>query len=225
MKILVVNGNPKKTGFLAAATELAVERLSGQGVEAPLVALGDAHIQDCTGCFQCLKTGKCSIGDDMDGIVSHMLEADGYVMISAVRNADVTACYKRFYERITYRLGFPLLLEDKYTLAISAVGYMSGKSANRRLLGLQDVCNTHLSGHLHMAVGIPAKPMDEKRIARIESAVDRLVADVRSRKDRSAARKAAFALDRFIMKRFIFRGREDLYANVVRHWKDKGYLF
>lgn len=224
MKILVINGNPKKSGFLAAVTELAVKRLSGQEVEAPLVALGDAHIQDCIGCFQCLKTGKCSIGDGMDDIVSQMLEADGYVTISAVRNSDVTACYKRFYERITYRLGFPLLLEDKYTLAISAVGYMGGKSVNRRLLGLQDVCNTHLSGHLHMAVGIPAKPMDDKRIAHIESAVDRLVADVQSRKDRSVARKAAYALDRFMLKRFVFRGREDIYANVVRHWKEKGYL-
>ncbi|RJP44112.1 MAG: flavodoxin family protein [Desulfobacteraceae bacterium] len=224
MKILVINGNPKKSGFIADATELVVNRLSVQGVEASLVMLGDARIQDCVGCFQCLKTGNCAIKDDMDDIVSKMLQTDGYVMISAVRNSDVTACYKRFYERITYRLGFPLLLENKHTLAISAVGYMGGKSVNRRLLGLQDVCNTSLSGHLHFAVGIPARPMDHKIRARITSAVDRLVEDIRTRKDRSIARKASYALDRFVLKRFVFRSREDVYANVLRHWKDKGYL-
>jgi hypothetical protein len=57
-----------------------------------------------------------------------------------------------------------------------------------------------------------------------ELAVNRLVEDVRTRKDRSIARKAAYALDRFFLKRLVFRGREDLYANVLRHWKDKGYL-
>jgi multimeric flavodoxin WrbA len=224
MKILVINGNPKRVGFIASVVDIVLNRLSGQGVEASLVTLGNARIQDCAGCFQCLKTGNCSLGDDMDDIVSKMLEVDGYVMISAVRNSDVTACYKRFYERITYRLGFPLLLEDKHTLAISAVGYMGGKSVNRRLLGLQDVCNTRLSGHLHFAVGIPSRSMDQKIRARIASAVDRLVKDIRTRKDRSIARKAAYALDRFVLKRFVFRGREDVYANVLRHWKDKGYV-
>lgn len=224
MKILVINGNPKKGGFISSVAEMVLDRLSGLGTEAQIVALGQADIQDCIGCFLCLKTGQCSIKDDMDEIISKMLEADGYVMISAVRNGNVTACYKRFYERITYRLGFPLLLEDKYTLAVSTVGYAGGKAANRRLLGLQDVCHTHLSGHLHMAVGIPARPPDARITKRIQSAVDRLTMDVRSRKQRNFARKAAFAIDRFFLKRLVFRNREDYYVNVLSHWKDKGYL-
>lgn len=224
MNLLVINGNPKKGGFIASVAEIVLERLSDMGVEAPMVELGQADISDCIGCFHCLKTGQCVLRDDMDDITTKMLEADGYVMISAVRNGSVTACYKRFYERITYRLGFPLLLEDKYTLAISTVGYSGGKSSSRRLLGLQDVCHTYLSGHLHMAVGIPAQPPSARVKGRIQSAVDRLAEDIRSRKKKNFFRKAAFALDRFVMKRLIFKNREDFYGNVMKHWKDKAYL-
>ena len=67
------------------------------------------------------------LADDMNHIIQTMMEADGFVVGSPVRNGLTTACYKRFCERISYLLGFSLLLEDKYTLAISCVGYMGGK--------------------------------------------------------------------------------------------------
>ena len=224
MNILIINGNPKEGGFIGRAVEIAMDRLFGQKINSEIIPLRNAKIQDCAGCFHCLRTGSCTLKDDMDIIVPKMLAADGYVMASAVRNADVTACYKRFYERITYRLGFPLLLEDKHTLAISAVGFMGGKSINRRMLGLQDVCHTRLSAHLHFVVGIPTKSMEKRQASRIEAAVTSLVADIRSQKGRALTQSAAFAFDRFIMRRFIFSKNEAVYNNVIQSWKNKGYI-
>jgi multimeric flavodoxin WrbA len=145
MRILVINGNVKTDGFIAGALNLVQDHLIAKGVQVTSLRLADADIQDCRGCFNCLKTGVCTLKDDMNEIAERMLNADGFVIGSPVRNGSTTACYKRFYERITYRLGFPLLIADKYTLAISSVGFMGGKSINREFLGLQDVFQTELS--------------------------------------------------------------------------------
>ena len=224
MKVMVINGNTKKSGFIAEALELTASCLEQKGAEVRAVHLVDMNIEDCRGCFQCLKTGDCIIKDDMDRIASLMLAADGFVIGSPVRNEDVTACFKRFYERITYRLGFPLLLEDKYTLAISCVGFMGGKAVNKRLVGLQDVCHTRLSDFLFFKVGIPTKikPVDKKEI--FFKAAEKLMGNIEARTPRSLAGRWRFALDRFILNRFLFAKKPEIYANVVRSMKEKGYM-
>ena len=75
---------------------------------------------------------------------------------SPVRNGTVSACYKRFYERITYRLGFTFRLEGKHVLALSAVGIAGGKGANRKFLGLESI-GPRLSSYLFFRTGIPKK--------------------------------------------------------------------
>jgi len=157
MKVLVINGNPKKGGFIAGVLDIISSYLKARDIEVQYLRLADAQITDCTGCFHCLKTGTCVLADDMNHIIQTMMEADGFVVGSPVRNGLTTACYKRFCERISYLLGFSLLLEDKYTLAISCVGYMGGKKVNKRLVGLQDVFRTRLSDFIFYKVGIPTK--------------------------------------------------------------------
>lgn len=223
-RIMIINGNTKSTGFLGEAERAAVEHAQRLGAEVDILHLREAAIEECTGCFQCLKTGSCCHRDDMDSIIERMQAADGFIVLGPVRNGHVAIGYKRFYERITYRVGFPLLLEEKYTLAISSVGYMGGKSPSRRFLGLQDVCHSHLSGHLHFAVGIPSRPIDDRQRARICAAVNKLLRDIEKKKNRGWINAAGFALDRFTMSRLMFAKKPEVYANVIRHWREKGYM-
>ncbi|WP_052316656.1 flavodoxin family protein [Thioalkalivibrio nitratireducens] len=223
-RLMLINGSPKSAGFLGDAERVAAGHAQDLGAQVDTLHLREAAIEECIGCFQCLKTGTCCHRDDMDAIIERMLAADGFVVLGPVRNGHVAAGYKRFYERITYRVGFPLLIEDKYTLAISSVGYMGGKAASRRFLGLQDVCHSRLSGHLHFAVGIPSRPIHDRQRARICAAVDRLLRDIERKKARGWINAAGFALDRFAMRRLMFAKKPDVYANVIRHWREKGYM-
>ena len=223
-RLMLINGSANSGGFLGEAECVAAGRARSLGAEVDTLHLREAAIEECLGCFQCLKTGECWRGDDMDVIIGRMQAADGFVVLGPVRNGHVASGYKRFYERITYRVGFPLLLEDKYTLAISSVGYMGGKFASRRFLGLQDVCHSRLSGHLHFAVGIPSRPIDEKQRTRICAAVDKLLRDIKTKKARGRLNAAGFALDRLTMNRLMFARKPDVYANVIRHWREKGYM-
>lgn len=224
MKILVINGNPKRGGFTEGALDIVTSRLRAQGTAVETIRLGDAHIQDCIGCFHCLKTGDCVLTDDSETIIQSMKEADGFVIGSPVRNGLSTACYKRFYERITYTLGFPLLLEDKYSLAISSVGYLGGKGISKRMCGLQDVFHTHLSSFIFLSVGIPAKVNPSDRRAILEQAADKLVADIRTRRPRRLFDRISFFVDRQVLRRLMFDKNPELYAHVRKCWQWKGYL-
>ena len=224
MKILVINGNPQKTGFVAGALGILSSQLQTHGVEVQHLRLADAKIADCMGCFHCLKTGQCVLTDDMDNIRQSMLQADGFVVGSSVRNGLTTACYKRFYERMTYTLGFPLLLEDKYTLAVSCAGYMGGKAANKRLLGLQDVFHTRLSDFVFCSVGIPTKRQPADIRQQLERAADKLISDIQTRRPRRLLDRVLFAMDRTVMRKFMFEKNPELYAHVIECWRKKGYL-
>lgn len=223
MKILTLNGSPSMNGFSTGTLDMIATHLETQGAVVESIRLADRDIGDCRGCFSCLKTGVCVLKDDMTQIIDALLAADGYVIASPVRNGHVTACYKRFYERITYTLGFPLLLEDKHCLGLSSVGYMGGRSANKRLLCLQDVFHARSSGFLFFSVGIrPALPPSHFR-KQLESGANRLMADIRSRRRRQLSDRITFGGERWVMKTFMFRKHPDVYANVLSCWRQKGY--
>jgi multimeric flavodoxin WrbA len=223
MQIQVINGNPKHGGFIAGALEIIAARLQAKGANVQNLSLAGARISDCTGCFHCLQTGECVLNDDMADIIRKMKTADGFVVGGSVRNDLTTACYKRFYERITYLLGFPLLLEDKYTLAVGAVGFAGGKAASRKMLGLQEVFRTRLSGFLFYSVGIPTRlnPVDVKPA--LERVADKLMADITNRRPRPFFDRLAASLDRWVMGKFMFKKSPATYRYVIDCWQKKGY--
>ena len=224
MKVLVINGSPKKEGFTPGALDIVSSALEARAVEVERLRLSERRIQDCIGCFQCLRTGRCVLDDDMGGVIEAMLAADGFVVGSPVRNGQTTACFKRFYERITYLLGFTCLLDDKATLAISSVGVAGGRAVNKRMLGLRAPFNTRLSGYLFFRVGIPTRLTPERARPRLERAADKLVRDIRRGKRHSLKDRLAMAVDRLVMRKLLFARSPEAYAHVLECWKRKGLV-
>ncbi len=221
MKIIIINGNPKKTGFISDSLKIISDYLISQKIDAQTLFLEDCDIKDCLGCFNCLRTGVCVHKDDIEKIKCLMLEADGYVIGAEVRNGLMPSLYKRFYERITYTLGFPLLLENKYTLGISCVGCMGGKKINRKFLGLQDVFKTKLTDYLFFKVGIPTKLRALKVKEKLESGADRLISDIKNKKKKKLKDRILFSIDKFIMQKILYNKNPELYANIIKCIKKK----
>lgn len=224
MKISLINGSPKSSGITHEILEIAGNHLGEKDVQVDSIKLGEKNIRDCIGCFNCLKTGQCVIDDDLGSIVEVMLASDAFVVGSPVRNGLITACYKRFIERITYILGFTLALENKYTMGTASVGFLGGRSVSKKFCCLQGVFHTHLSSFIFASVGIPAT----KNLKQIESKVingaDKLIADVSFAKERPLIDKMSFAVERTILRRFMFEKNPDVYSNVIKNWKLKGYM-
>jgi multimeric flavodoxin WrbA len=225
MQSMLINGSPSPHGFASHIWELARELLIERGVEVDALRLADMQIGDCKGCMSCLATGVCAIEDDMAGIIERMRAADGFVVISSVRNGLTTACFKRFYERISYTLGFPLELDGKQTLAIACVGMMGGKAINRKFLGLQDIMHTRLSGYLFFRTGIAKKRQDwESCRTRLQPAIDRFVSDLAVRRRKNLPNRLGNGFDRWVLAKSMLLKNPAFYANVIRHWQAKGYL-
>jgi multimeric flavodoxin WrbA len=80
MNILVINGSPRgeksNTLQLANAFISGINSAGNHSVET--ITVSQKNIEPCRGCFCCWgKTpGKCSIADDMNGILDKYINAD-----------------------------------------------------------------------------------------------------------------------------------------------------
>jgi multimeric flavodoxin WrbA len=223
MRICIIDGDPKKKGFIPGILEIAEVCLKEKNIETDYIKLTEADIHECIGCFNCLKKGKCQLEDDMPEIIKKILDSEGLIIASPVRNGLVTSCYKRFFERITYLLGFSRLLEGKQILAMSSVGMAGGKSVNKKFLGMEEFCPA-LSGYLFFRVGFPSKLKPDDVKDRIRQGVFQLIKDIENKKTRGLIKNVSAALDRKIMNKFLFQKSPENFSYIIKCWKEKGYI-
>ena len=108
MKILGILGSSRKNGNTEILLDLALEEAEKNGLDICKMPLRGKSIAPCNGCEKCVKTGKCVIKDDMEGIYKSLLEADGIIWATPVYFWSMTGPTKTVMER-TYALAFPKL--------------------------------------------------------------------------------------------------------------------
>lgn len=102
MKVLAINGSPRKGGNTELLIKKAFEPLHAEGIETELVRIGGKKIRGCTACGKCmeLQNGTCIILDDpINEIIQKMIEADGIILGSPTYFTDVTAEMKALIDR------------------------------------------------------------------------------------------------------------------------------
>lgn len=104
MKVVAVNGSPKKAGNTAIALTAALEELKLNGIDTELLHIGSAKISGCVACGACAKTGECVFGDAQFKEWSNKLyEADGIILGSPVYYASISGTMKCFLDRLFYQ--------------------------------------------------------------------------------------------------------------------------
>lgn len=125
MKVLGINGSPRKEGNTSLMIKKVLSVLETNGCETGFIQLGGEAIHGCTACYQCGKNlnKKCSIGNDcFNDIFRKIIEADGIIIGSPTYFADVTTEVKALIDRA----GFVArsngnLLQHKVGAAVVAV--------------------------------------------------------------------------------------------------------
>ena len=64
MKIILINGSPRKNGITAQILQCMQDKLTSNGAETELINLSELNMQHCNGCCSCYRTGHCHIHDD-----------------------------------------------------------------------------------------------------------------------------------------------------------------
>lgn len=63
MKVLLINGSPRKNGNTAIALREMVGVFEKEGVETEVVQIGNQDVRGCIACGSCGRTGKCVFND------------------------------------------------------------------------------------------------------------------------------------------------------------------
>lgn len=107
MKLIAINGSPRKEWNTAMLLKSALEGAASQGAETELIHLYDLNYKGCESCFSC-KTigsksyGKCAVNDDLTEIFKRIEESDALILGSPIYFGTVTGEMRSFMERLMF---------------------------------------------------------------------------------------------------------------------------
>ncbi len=106
MKVLLINGSPKKNGNTATALNEMIKVFTEQGIETELIHIGNKDIRGCIACKKCTELKKCVFNDIVNEVAPKFEEADGIVLGTPVYYAGPNATAIAFADRLFYSTPF-----------------------------------------------------------------------------------------------------------------------
>jgi multimeric flavodoxin WrbA len=132
MKVIAINGSPKKEGNTYHALKMVGEEIIKAGIEFEILHVGNEMIHGCKACGSCAanKDEKCVIDTDkLNDWVQMVKKADGIVIGSPVYYSGIAGTMKSFLDRLFYVSGANgYLFRQKVAAAIVAVRRSGGSS-------------------------------------------------------------------------------------------------
>ena len=105
MKVLLLNGSPKKNGCTYTALQEVSDTLESKGIQTEIFWVGNKPIGGCLGCGTCLKSGKCFMDDTVNEFLEKAKSADAFVFGSPVHYASASGMITSFLDRAFYGKG------------------------------------------------------------------------------------------------------------------------
>jgi multimeric flavodoxin WrbA len=107
MKVMAVNGSPRKTWNTATLLKKALKGAASQGADTELIHLYDLAFTGCTSCFACKirggkSYGRCAVKDDLKPILRKVEEADALIFGSPIYFGNVSGEMRSFLERLVF---------------------------------------------------------------------------------------------------------------------------
>lgn len=102
MKVIAINGSPRKGGNTEQMLNMVLEPVIKAGIETKIIQIGGTDIHGCRGCWACtkLKNGKCAFNDDiLNNILEDVFSADALILGTPSYFADMTPELKAFIDR------------------------------------------------------------------------------------------------------------------------------
>ena len=192
MNVLIVRGNPRKTGFTQYLVNQFVVGLREVGAQVTDVDItaDEFSLKPCLGCYYCwlVKPGQCVHHDPMEKLLPVILKADVLVCATPVYYFAMSSQLKNFFERtfpltgeglVTSRMGIlrnrlrePAKWSNKKFISIT-VGALRARDAyepiNQTFRLIADTLDMELGGQLirtesHQLPFKLSKPITLKRV-------------------------------------------------------------
>ena len=106
MKVLAINGSPRKRWNTYTLIEKCLEGAKAKGAETEIINLYDLQFKGCNSCFICkLKehtVTKCAMKDKLELVLQKVCECDALVLGSPIYLGNITGEMKSFMERLLF---------------------------------------------------------------------------------------------------------------------------
>jgi multimeric flavodoxin WrbA len=146
MKVMAINGSPRKNWNTATLLQKALDGAASQGAETEIVHLYELNYKGCVSCFAC-KTkngpsyGRCAVKDDLTPVLKKVEIVDAIIFGSPIYYGSVTGEMKSFMERLLFPYSiytsppgtlFPRKISTGFIYTLNASEEMSKKLGHDR---------------------------------------------------------------------------------------------
>ena len=122
MKVLMINGSPRKNGNTAVALAEMEKIFIAEGIEVETVQIGGMDVRGCVACGYCKKNGKCAFDDVVNELAPKFAECDGLVVGTPVYYASVNATLMACMQRLFYSTSFAKSMKVGAGIAVARRG-------------------------------------------------------------------------------------------------------
>ncbi|MCL2728216.1 MAG: flavodoxin family protein [Bacteroidales bacterium] len=106
MKVIAVNGSPRKNWNTHILLEMCLEGAKEAGAETEMINLYDLQFKGCTSCFSCkrkwVSLDKCCFPDELEPVLQRICECDVLILGSPIYFANVSGEMRSFMERLLF---------------------------------------------------------------------------------------------------------------------------
>ena len=125
MKVLMINGSPRKNGNTSIALAEMERIFQEEGIQAETVQLGAQDIRGCIACLSCKKKGRCVFDDLVNQTAPKFEAADGLVIATPVYFASANGSLISFIDRLFYSTLFDKTMKVGAAVAVARRGGVS----------------------------------------------------------------------------------------------------
>ena len=127
MKVLILNGSPRKNGKVSQILHTMEKRLQDDGSDTVFVDVNSLDFKCCIGCMKCRESGKCILPQDAAHNIGEALqECDALIVGSPVYWGNINGKLKCLFDRQVAvmmgenKMGIPIpLLKGKKAIVVN----------------------------------------------------------------------------------------------------------
>lgn len=219
IKIVVINGSPRKNGATAKLLNKMIERLmSMQDVEIEYIHISDHSLESCSGCMSCYRTSVCCLKDNVENINKKISEAHGLIIGSPTYSSSMPGSLKTFIDRGHFVLEQALI--GKYTFALSTYEIAGGDNVIKELKTLFQYSGGIMSGSYSCKLPFNTSPFKERKVEeKIISKTDAFYRALVNKKSKSILNAVInFVALHIVMKPQVLK-RSQQYKAVIDRWR------
>ena len=224
MKIVIINGSPRKNGATAKILHEISRNLSlYKDTAIEYIDLSDLELAFCKGCCQCYQLGKCIMEDDIEKLSNKIAEATGIVIGSPVYASNVPAQLKLLIDRGHFVI--EQLLKNKATFAVVTHENKGGSTALRVLKNLFLFSGSTSNVNLRVKNLFNTDPLKDKNlINKIQNKSQYFYLAIKTGQESFFKRSLQNVIFNAGIKPFILR-YPGKYQGVLRRWAERGIKY